>query len=357
MWFLGVGCMANVVHGRHGPWAPWAPTASSRSRNLGVLWADGFVVTLSAPCADGLQDRYETHSEQRRVHRHLAQVGSSLAVAKWHQQLLLSFAGGCFIAIGAALSVVLSDGVSIHSGPQRILQAFGFLAGFVLVVLSGAALFTEYNVILPHYLLSTMSARCFSCIKFWGLSWLGNLCGAFFVSVLISASGVIGSTEQEVLVAIMQTKIPSTLTALSWFQVVLSGCIGNWLVGMAFLFASRPQRDNVVQIIVALFFPILAFVSLGVQHAPANMGYGSLLLVNAGIRNFLQPAAVWQNFFLFSLIPASIGNVVGAFLLVTLFWTVAVAKDPSRPFEPMLSSESLASVQPPEEDDAPLIRK
>ena len=69
------------------------------------------------------------------------------------RQLILSLQAGIFIAVGAALSVFTSVG-DIARGPAALLQAFGFIVGFSMVIFSGAALFTEINFIIPMSLLS-----------------------------------------------------------------------------------------------------------------------------------------------------------------------------------------------------------
>ncbi len=56
-------------------------------------------------------------------------------------------AGG-FITTGALLSVLLASG-SRNEGMIRLLVGLGFSTGFFFVILSGAILFTETNVVLP----------------------------------------------------------------------------------------------------------------------------------------------------------------------------------------------------------------
>ena len=58
-----------------------------------------------------------------------------------------------------------------------------------------------------------------------------------------------------------------------WFAVLLSGILGNWLVGMAAFLATAAR--TVSGMILGVLFPIIAFVAIGAQHSPANMGYFS----------------------------------------------------------------------------------
>ena len=65
---------------------------------------------------------------------------------------VLAAYGGALIAAGALFSVLLSAGVETP-GPRRLLEGFGFSAGFFFVILSHAILFTEANVVMPVALL------------------------------------------------------------------------------------------------------------------------------------------------------------------------------------------------------------
>ena len=68
------------------------------------------------------------------------------------QQFVLAFAAGSFVTFGALLSVLLTVGVE-PIGLSRLLLGLGFSAGFVMIILSGSALFTEINVLLPELFL------------------------------------------------------------------------------------------------------------------------------------------------------------------------------------------------------------
>eukprot|EP01090_Pellita_catalonica_P012289 TRINITY_DN2627_c0_g1_i1.p1 TRINITY_DN2627_c0_g1~~TRINITY_DN2627_c0_g1_i1.p1 ORF type:complete len:160 (-),score=29.14 TRINITY_DN2627_c0_g1_i1:4-444(-) len=91
--------------------------------------------------------------------------------------------------------------------------------------------------------------------------------------------------------------------------------MGNMLVGLAAFFSSAAR--TVYGKISAIFFPVMAFVALGVQHAPANMGYLFLDLTSS------DPSVGWWSAFSFNLIPASIGNLIGgSTVTLLLFWYV-----------------------------------
>ncbi|CAM9719012.1 unnamed protein product, partial [Choristocarpus tenellus] len=63
--------------------------------------------------------------------------------------------------------------------------------------------------------------------------------------------------------------------------------------------------------LVGIFFPVLGFVALGAQHTTANMGYFSI-----GLITMSNPPVTWEEAFLWNIVPASIGNIIGALVMV-----------------------------------------
>ena len=88
-----------------------------------------------------------------------------------------------------------------------------------------------------------------------------------------------------------------------WFAVLLSAILGNWLVGMAAFLATAAR--TVSGKILGVLFPIIAFVAIGLQHSPANMGYFSLGLINGG------SGIGWGEALFWNILPASLGNIIG----------------------------------------------
>ncbi|MCH9037191.1 MAG: formate/nitrite transporter family protein, partial [Chloroflexi bacterium] len=98
-----------------------------------------------------------------------------------------------------------------------------------------------------------------------------------------------------------------------WFAVVLSGILGNWLVGMAAFMATAAR--TVSGKILGIVFPIVTFVALGMHHTPANMGYYAVGLIEGG------SGIGWGEAIWWVIVPASVGNIIGGAVLVALlFW-------------------------------------
>jgi formate transporter len=229
------------------------------------------------------------------------------------RQLALAFAAGSFITFGAVLSVALTTDVD-SVGISRLLLGLGFSAGFILVILSGSALFTEVNVLLPEMFLSRPRDLCRRCWRFWLIAYAGNVLGALFVGSMVNGAHVFGRLQEERLFELMEEKMQfQDLGTEGWFVVVVSGILGNWLVGMAAFLATAAR--TVTGKILGVLFPIVTFVAIGVQHAPANMGYFATGLIGGG------SGIGWGEAIWWSIVPASLGNVIGGAILVALlFW-------------------------------------
>jgi formate transporter len=230
------------------------------------------------------------------------------------QILMLAMLGGAFVTVGALFSVLLAAGT--HSpGTERLLEGLGFSAGFFFVILSNAVLFTEANVVLPVTLLSydapTLVRRV---ARFWALAWVGNLIGAFALGWAIHLAQHYPSDVSALLGRVIERKIQYRTVggAGAWWQVVLSGVLANWLVGMAAFFSVMGR--TIIGRYVPVFLAVTLFVAANFQHSPANMGFFALIMPT-GHGPGWGPALAWN------VVPAGIGNMLGGAVLVALpFW-------------------------------------
>jgi len=226
--------------------------------------------------------------------------------------IVLAILAGGFITTGALLSVLLAEGVHTK-GLERLIEGFGFSAGFFFVVLSETVLFTEANVVLPVALLEAREAR-WRVARFWILAWIGNFAGVLLIGGLISFSHDFSPEMMDLLRGIVDRKLGVAAAGgiVGWGSVVVSGMLANWLVGMAAMFAMMGRT------IFGKYIPILLavtlFVAANFQHSPANMGYFALLLLESS-------GPGWNEAIFQSIIPAGIGNLIGGTVLVALpFW-------------------------------------
>jgi formate/nitrite transporter FocA (FNT family) len=155
----------------------------------------------------------------------------------------------------------------------------------------------------------------------WAMILAGNLIGSLFVSVMARGGRVVSEDVQARLSAITLSKVlPFADGAGGWFAAVASGMIGNWLVGMAGFNAMAAR--TVPAKFVGVAVPVLAFVSMGVLHSPANFGYFNLTLITRVDSRDGALATGWAEIWGTSLIPSILGNMIGAISFVAVpFWT------------------------------------
>ncbi len=228
------------------------------------------------------------------------------------QILVLAAMAGAFITAGAIFSLLL--GASVEStGPQLLLEGLGFSTGFFFVVLASAILFTEANVTMPSTFLACGSpARRIA--RFWALAWIGNLIGALLVGGLIALAQDYPAEVTGLLDETIDKKLSYRESGGvgSWMQIIVSGMLANWLVGMAAFFATMGR--TIIGKYIPVFLAVTLFVAANFQHSPANMGYFSLA-------EWMDQGPGFDVALVWNIIPAGIGNLIGGTLFVALpFW-------------------------------------
>lgn len=224
--------------------------------------------------------------------------------------LTLAVLAGAFIAFGGMFYTVAVTGSELGFGPTRLLGGLAFSLGLILVVVGGAELFTGNNLIVMAWADGQVSGRAVA--RNWALVYAGNLLGALGTVVLVHLSGISGIGEGAV--SATARGIAEAKVALGPVEAFFRGVLCNVLVCLAvwMCFAAHSVSGKVL----AIVFPITAFVALGFEHSVANM-----YLIPIGA---LQPgAAIGFGGFLANLVPVTLGNMVGGGVLVALvYWLV-----------------------------------
>ena len=188
-----------------------------------------------------------------------------------------------------------------------------FSLGLVLVVVGGAELFTGNNLIAMAWAVGCV--RTSQVVKNWVWVYLGNLIGAVGTVALVLLAGVQtlgGGAVGDTMVQIARSKI-----ALDPVSAVARGILCNVLVCLAvwLCMAARSVTDK----ILAILFPISAFVACGFEHSVANMYFLPIGIVLAAG----GPAPLSVLGALSNLALVTIGNILGGTILVALvYWFV-----------------------------------
>ena len=255
------------------------------------------------------------------VARKAEAVGAGKARLPALTTFTLAVLAGAFIALGAVFSTtVAAGGGELPYGVARLLAGLAFSLGLILVVVAGAELFTGNMLVVIAWAGRRVSTR--SLVRNWSIVYAGNLVGALATAVLVVAARQYELGAGEAGEAAL--RIGATKTSLGWGQAVALGILANGLVCLAvwMSYAARSVADKVL----AVVFPITAFVAAGFEHSVANMFFVPYALLVDGWTSFAVPeldlsTLTWGRFLLDNLLPVTIGNVIGGGLLVgAVYW-------------------------------------
>ena len=256
-------------------------------------------------------------------------VGVSKTRLGAYQLVVLGFFAGAYIAFGAALATLAGHDLPAHVGLglTRLVSGAAFSVGLMLVVISGAELFTGNNLML----ISALDRRIAwsSLIQKWAIVYAANFLGALVLVGIMYGSGL-WRMGTDFAVARSALGIANAKVNLTFLEALLRGVACNWLVCLAVWMAMAARQ--VAGKILAIFFPIMAFVALGFEHSVANMYFVPLGILLKGTQAAALygrslEALTWPRFILANLVPVTIGNVIGgAGLVAVLYWSVYLRK-------------------------------
>lgn len=257
-----------------------------------------------------------------------AAAGVGKARQNYVRMFLLACAAGALIGVGGMCSVTVGKGLpSADAGLQRFAFGAVFPVGLVLVVLTGAELITgNFAVLLCAFLARRI--RLGEMLAAWVVVYAGNLAGALGLAYFLAFLPNLYAADPHLsgVQALAEGKVAQGFGAL-----VLSGVGCNWLVCLAVLTAMG-ARDAASKVLV-VWFPIQTFVTVGFEHSVANMA-----LVPIGI---LYGADVtFGEFVVRNLVPVTLGNMIGAWLLVALVLWYAYGIDRTAPAQQPPSADA-----------------
>ena len=226
------------------------------------------------------------------------------------QTVTLGLLAGAFIAFGSMFYTLVMTGNELGFGPSRLLGGVAFSLGLILVVVAGAELFTGNNLIVMALVDKKITLA--QLLRNWGLVYVANFAGALGSAVLMYWSGALGLGNGEI--AETAARIAASKVELDFAAAFFRGILCNTLVCLAIwlCFAARTVSGK----ILAIIFPISAFVALGFEHSVANM-----YLIPVGMLAGAESVTVAG--FVGNLVPVTLGNIVGGSGFVALvYWIV-----------------------------------
>jgi formate transporter len=247
----------------------------------------------------------------REVSEKIQSLGVAKARLGFLQTAMLAILAGAFIGLGALFFTLVASDATLGFATTRVLGGFVFSLGLVLVTVGGAELFTGNNLMAMAW--AERRIRSSELLRNWVIVFAGNAVGAIGLAVLVYLShhdamngGAVGAAY---------VKIAAAKTALPFGEAFFKGVLCNLLVCLAVWLAMAGH--SVVDKVVAIVFPITAFVAAGFEHSVANMYFIPLGIFLA---DGAAPAGLGWSGFVANLIPVTLGNIVGGSVMVALVY-------------------------------------
>lgn len=238
--------------------------------------------------------------------------------------IILGLLAGVYIAFGGILSIFVSTGTAqeLGKGMARFMAGSVFSLGLIMVILGGAELFTGNNLMVIG--LFSRRIRMRSLLYNWFIVYAANFVGSLLVVGLVWAAGLMLLDNGQIGVA--TATIAKGKVELDFTTALFRGIGANWLVCAAVWLAAGGKSN--IDRILGIYFPVMAFVALSLEHSIANMfiiPMGMVAARDAKVITLLGELGLsnltWSRFLLNNLLPVTIGNIIGgAFLVGGAYW-------------------------------------
>lgn len=245
----------------------------------------------------------------------------TVGVAKAHMAtlplIMLGLLAGAFIGLGGLFFVIVKSDASLSFALSQLLGGLVFCLGLILVVIAGAELFTGNNLLAMAWADKQITTQ--QVLRNWVLVCAANFAGTSVLALLVYASGHTHMNGGNIGQAVL--KIAFAKQNLAWHEAFFKGILCNILVCMA-VWMSMAGR-SVMDKVIAIVFPITAFVAAGFEHSIANMYFLQLGLIiqhfepetASTIGNALTTSGMFGN-----LLPVILGNLIGGSFFVGLVY-------------------------------------
>jgi formate transporter len=245
-----------------------------------------------------------------------------VALGFW-KTFLLAILAGAYIAFGAVFSAVSVTGMGgvWPFGFMKVTAGITFSLGLILVVIGGAELFTGNSLMVIAWINRRITFA--SLMHNWLIVFLGNFAGSLMIALLVLGSKMYtfsGGELGKTMLNLANGKVHYTFV-----QAMLLGVLCNILVCLAVWLATSSRTTGGK--VLAIIFPIAAFIAAGFEHSVANM-----YVIPAGLLiKFFDPVftvslgldltgLTWGSFLLKNLLPVTIGNILGGSGFVGLLY-------------------------------------
>ena len=236
--------------------------------------------------------------------------------------IVLGILAGMFIGLAGLGATTAAVSIKLAS-VAKFVGACIFPAGLIMVVIAGSELFTGNCLLIIPALEHKITVK--QLCRNWVLVYLGN-----FIGGLIVAAGAVFSHQASLFDNGMAVSMISTAAgkcSMPFGDALIKGIFCNFLVCIA-VWLGMAAKDAAGKVL-GIFWPIMLFVLCGFEHSIANMYYiGAGLFANtlpayaeaAATAGIDTAALTWGNFLAANLLPVTIGNIIGGFMVGIAYW-------------------------------------
>ena len=252
-------------------------------------------------------------------------VGVKKATMDPWSMFALAVLAGSFIGLGAEFFTLVITDSGLSFGMNKLVGGLVFCLGLILVVVAGAELFTGNNLIVMAWVGGKLTLA--QVMRNWLIVYAGNLVGSlgtvvfmYFTRQWMFSNYHVGATALNI--ANAKVNLPFTVALSRGILCNALVCLAVWLT-----LSGRSVTDK----ILAILFPITAFVASGFEHSIANMYFipmGLLLkgepeVVQAAGKAAVDLAQLNAQGFLNNLVAVTTGNIFGGgFLVAAVYWFI-----------------------------------
>ncbi len=260
----------------------------------------------------------------------VGQVGVSKAEMGFLTTLALSILAGVFIALGIQLAMLVTHTATSSFGLNALVGGVVFTMALVLIVITGAELFTGNCVFAMSFFAGKITRGDLS--RNLIISFIGNFIGALTIVfwIYISAQWTANNHLLGAKIVIAANDKVNLTFGVAFARGVLCNalvCLGIWMC-----FSARNNLDKVL----SLLWPISCLIACGFEHCVVNMWLIPMALILKGNRFVMEAVervnggpldisnlTVVKGFIGYNLFPVVLGNLFGGIILVAgVYWFV-----------------------------------
>ncbi|MDR4497262.1 MAG: formate/nitrite transporter family protein [Candidatus Scalindua sp.] len=260
----------------------------------------------------------------------VGQVGISKANMGFLTTLALSILAGVFIALGVQLEMMVTHTATSNFGLNALVGGVVFTMALVLIVITGAELFTGNCLIAMSFFAGKITSGDLN--RNLIIAFIGNFLGALSIVfwIYISAQWTANNYLLGAKIVIAANDKVNMSFGVAFARGVLCNslvCLGIWLC-----YSARNNLDKVL----SLLWPISCLIASGFEHCVVNMWLIPMGIILKGNRFVMEAVervkggevdianlTFAKGFLVNNLVPVVLGNLFGGIVLVAgVYWFV-----------------------------------